>query len=49
MAIHKWHPVFGDLNLLVGESAALIAFGVSWLYKGLEWDTLNPSMTPRRD
>ncbi len=41
-----WVDVFGDQDIVVAESAALIAFGISWSYKGFELDLLIPSLDP---
>jgi len=38
--------VFGKQDVIIAESAALIAFGVSWFYKGFELDLLIPSRYP---
>jgi len=38
--------VFGDQDIWIAESVALIAFGVSWIYKGFELDLLIPSLDP---
>jgi hypothetical protein len=40
MAVTKWRGWFDDYSLLVGESVAVLAFGVSWLMKGMELDVL---------
>ncbi|MBI5947205.1 MAG: hypothetical protein HY875_03605 [Chloroflexi bacterium] len=40
IVITRFASVFGSQDMLLGESVALIAFGLSWAYKGLEWDTL---------
>lgn len=39
--------IFGAKDLLIGESVAIMAFGISWAYKGLELDMLFPSRLPR--
>jgi hypothetical protein len=39
---------FADYSLLVGEAAALLAFGLSWLMKGLELDILRTPDVGRR-
>ena len=43
----RWVDLFGDWDLLIGESVAIIAFGLSLAYKGAELDMLVPSMARR--
>jgi hypothetical protein len=40
---------FDDYSLLVGETAAVLAFGLSWLMKGLELDILRKPAVARRE
>ena len=40
----RWIDVFGDRDIVVAESTALVAFGLSWAYKGFELDLLMPSL-----
>ncbi len=40
----RWVDVFGSQDIIVGESVALIAFGISWTYKGFELDLMVPSV-----
>ena len=46
LIVTRWVDVFGDQDIVIAESVALIAFGLSWSYKGLELDLLVPSLDP---
>lgn len=42
------NDMFHTYSLLIGESIAVVAFGLSWLFKGLELDVLKGPRSARR-
>ena len=44
IAVTKAFGLGDEHSLLIGESAAAVAFGISWAYKGLELDMLFPQL-----
>jgi hypothetical protein len=44
--ITKWLHQFDEHSLFYGETVAVLAFGLSWLMKGLELDVLLGRATP---
>jgi hypothetical protein len=46
VAITKFLDWFDSYSLLIGETVAVLAFGLSWLMKGLELDILRAPTNP---